>query len=105
MPVFLTLRPLPCGTESQKLCFFRSYSRINAFYSLGNFFREIIFVSLHFLTVAGLLDHFAPKLAKSAVLTLLVVCHSLDIITHITPLLGVDLISVVTTFSLGIICS
>lgn len=103
MPVFLTLRPLPCGTESQKLCFFRSYSRINALYSLWNFFKEIILVCLHFLTVAVLLDHFATRLAKPAVLMLLVVCHRLEIITYITPLSGGDLISVVTTFSLGVI--
>lgn len=103
MPVFLTLRPLPCGTESQKFCFFRSYSGINALYPLWNFCGEIILVCLHFLTVTVLLDNFAPRLAKLAVLTLLVVCHRLEIIVYITPLSGLDLISVVTVFSLGII--
>jgi len=103
MPVCLNLRSLPCGTESRKFCFFRSCSRINALYSLWNFFREIILVYLHFLTVTVLLDHFAPRLAKRAVLTMLVVCHRLEIITYITPLSGLDLISVVTVFSLAIL--
>lgn len=105
MPVFLTLRPLPCGTESQKFCFFRSYSRISVLYSLWNFFRKIILVYLHFLTIAILLDHFAHRLAKTAVLTLLVVCHRLEIIMYITLLSWLVLISVVTAFFLGIIFS
>lgn len=58
---------------------------------------------LHFSTVPILLDHSASRLAKPTVLTVLVVCHRLEIVMYTTLLSGLDLISVVTTFSLGII--